>query len=68
MKTADPSEIKQLRMDAGLTQLGAGAIVGVKDRTWRKWENGERGMKPATFELFRLKTKALRLKNKGFLP
>lgn len=34
-----PSELKQARRDAGLTQEEAAALVYVSTSNWRKWES-----------------------------
>jgi transcriptional regulator with XRE-family HTH domain len=49
-----PSEIKQARLDAGLTQLEAAELVGFSARAWQMWEYGKRPMRPAVFHLFKL--------------
>lgn len=55
-----PEQVKQARKDAGLTQSAAGALVHVSERTWQKWEHGERHMSPAVWELFQIKVKRKR--------
>ena len=53
-----PQEIKEARVQAGLTQAQAGALVGApSQRTWQDWEGGRRNMPAAKWELFLLKTK-----------
>jgi len=52
-----PEQIKAARLEAGLTQKEAAAIVGCTQNGWQKWEYGEREMRPALFEFFKLKTK-----------
>lgn len=49
-------EVRAARAALGLTQNQAAALVHVDERTWRKWELGERAMHPAFFELFMIKT------------
>jgi transcriptional regulator with XRE-family HTH domain len=39
-----PSEVRLWRQRHGLTQVQSAGIVGVNERTWRRWENGERGI------------------------
>lgn len=56
MDNLKPPEIKQARLNARLTQEAAAKIVHSDIRTWRRWENGERNMPPAAWELFGLKT------------
>ena len=53
--TPAPAEIRAAREAAGLTQAAAAAIVHSGLRTWSHWENGDRRMPAATWELFRLK-------------
>ncbi len=55
MTTATPKEIKAARMEAGLTQGEAAALVHANLRSWQKWESGDRSMHPAMWELFRAK-------------
>lgn len=52
----NPIEIKQARMDAGLTQQQAANLLHTSLRTWQQWEYGERRMHPAFIELFLIKT------------
>lgn len=51
-----PEEIKAARIAAGLTQEQAAAVVGFTRNGWQKAEYGEKKMRPAIFELFKLKT------------
>lgn len=51
-----PREVVEAREAAGLTQSQAAAIVYVTLSGWQRWEQGERAMHPAFWELFRLKT------------
>ena len=39
-----PLALKQWRTRHGLTQHRAADVVGVHERTWRKWENEERAI------------------------
>ena len=50
-----PSDIKMLRLSAGLTQTEAGMLVGAAIRTWQAWEAGDRNIPSAKWELFSLK-------------
>ena len=53
-----PQEIKEARVQAGLTQAQAGALVGAPSkRTWQDWEGGRRNMPAAKWELFQQKIK-----------
>jgi len=51
-----PTEIREARHRAGLTQSQAAALVGVQPRAWRYWEGGGRRMGVGVWELFNLKT------------
>jgi transcriptional regulator with XRE-family HTH domain len=46
-----PADVRLWRQRNGLTQKQCGGIVGVHERTWRRWENGERGI-PKMLALF----------------
>lgn len=37
----NPSELKQARREAGLTQEEAAALVYISTSNWRKWETGQ---------------------------
>lgn len=45
-------QIKQARLDSGLTQSQAAEMVHSNLRSWQKWEAGDRKMHPAMWELF----------------
>lgn len=51
----DPETIKATREAAGISQTEAGALVYAALRSWQHWENGDRAMSPAIWELFTLK-------------
>lgn len=51
-----PDQIKKSRTEAGLSQTQAAALIYSELRTWQHWENGDRKMHPALFELFNIKT------------
>ena len=53
-----PTEIREARHRAGLTQAAAGALIGATRRTWQDWEAGRRNMPPAKWELFQIKVKS----------
>ena len=53
-----PEEVRAARNAAGLTQTEAAAVVYCTLSAWQRWEQGERSMHPATFELFSLKVHA----------
>ncbi|WP_270956516.1 helix-turn-helix domain-containing protein [Burkholderia pseudomallei] len=54
-----PDEIRALREDLGLTQAQAAAVVYSTLSAWQRWEQAERAMHPAMWELFRIKTGVL---------
>jgi transcriptional regulator with XRE-family HTH domain len=45
-------EIKFARLDSRLTQKQAAELLGYSQGAWRKWEYGERPMRPKLFNLF----------------
>jgi DNA-binding transcriptional regulator YiaG len=49
------TEIKQRRLDSGLSQVEAARMVQVTVSTWRAWEYGQNPMPPGYWELFGLK-------------
>jgi len=51
-----PDEIREAREAAELTPDEAGEVVHSSAIFWQEWENGERPMHPAFWELFRIKT------------
>lgn len=53
---ATPETVLNSRQRAGLTQKQAAAIVYVDERTWQRWESGERKMHKNIYELFLIKT------------
>jgi len=53
-----PSTIRQARTNAGLTQREAAELLGVKERRWQSWEQGERNMPRQLWELWCLKVRA----------
>ncbi|MFA5016274.1 MAG: hypothetical protein WC504_01920 [Methylobacter sp.] len=60
MVSPTPSQIKQARTDAGLTQTQAAQLIYKGLRTWQGWETpggekGHRKMDYALFELFNMK-------------
>lgn len=50
-----PSDIREARERAGLSQTAAGALVHTACRTWQQWEAGDRKMHPGLWELFQIK-------------
>ena len=49
------TDIKQTRLDAGLTQLQASKLVYSSQKNWSDWESGNHKMHPAIYELFLIK-------------
>lgn len=61
-----PSEIKEARSQAGITQEQAGKMLHTTVRVWQQWEAGDRRMHPAFWELFRIKAGFIqRMNNKN---
>lgn len=56
MSQPTPKQIKKARMDAGLSQSDAAELIYSALRTWQHWENGDRKMHQAFFELFIIKS------------
>ena len=58
-----PAQLKQARINAGLTQEEAAALVYISSSNWRKWEDkmpigkSERNNFKARTELFQFKVK-----------
>ena len=52
-----PEELKALRIRLGLSQSQAAALVQVTQRTWARYEAGDRNPPEGLVELFHLKTK-----------
>lgn len=52
MHSPKPASIRRARMEAGLTQTEAAALLHTTCRVWQQWEAGDRKMHPAFFELF----------------
>ena len=50
-------ELKQARLDAGLTQTEAAALIGRSLRCWAHWEGGTRQINAGLVELFLIKIK-----------
>lgn len=55
MTNPTPEQIKQLRLDAGLTQREASTLMLMTITGYQHWEYGMRKMHPAMWELFQLK-------------
>lgn len=54
-----PAEIRAAREAAGLTQTDAAELIYSTLSAWQRWEQAERAMHPALWELFRIKTGTL---------
>lgn len=50
-----PTEIRVARTYVGESQANAAAAVHVDQRTWKRWEYGERKMPLAAWELYLIK-------------
>lgn len=50
-----PAEIRAAREAAGLSQTAAAALVYCTLSAWQRWEQDERRMHPAIWELWRIK-------------
>ena len=55
MSNPSPSEIRQDREAAGLSQSAAAALISSTLRTWQDWEAGKARMHPGLWELFNIK-------------
>lgn len=55
MKSPRPREIRAAREAAGLSRQDAAALIYKSVRAWEKWEQGERAMDPALWELWQIK-------------
>ena len=63
-----PSQIRDARQAANLTQVAAGALVYHARRSWQDWELGQRPMDPAVFELLLIKTGQITAPSPPTLP
>lgn len=59
MNNTTPEKIKLARIQAGLTQTQAAAVLGRDLRTWQRWEAGDFAMDTNLLELFLLKTQKI---------
>ena len=48
------AEVKQARIDAGLSQTKAAELIGVTLRTWQFWEAGKYNMRDQSWRLFNI--------------
>ena len=56
-RSPTPAEVKEARHKPGLTQPQAAALIYFTLSGWQRFEQGERNMHPALWELFLEKTK-----------
>lgn len=56
--TPTPEAIRAAREAAGLSQTAAAALIHSSLGAWQKWEQGDRRMHPAFWELFQIKVNA----------
>jgi DNA-binding transcriptional regulator YiaG len=56
-----PEQIREAREAAGLSQTEAALLVYANVARWISWETGERRCHPAFFELFCMKSRALKV-------
>lgn len=52
-----PSQIREARDNAGISQLSAAELIHSALRTWQDWEAGKARMHPGLWELFLIKLK-----------
>lgn len=62
-RTPKPDEIRAAREAAGLSRDAAAKLIYKSVRSWEKWENGERPMDPAWWELWQLKVASNKASN-----
>lgn len=55
-KIITPETVLSARTTANLTQKEAAALVYVDERSWQRWESGDRKMNRNVYELFLIKT------------
>lgn len=58
--TPSVQEIRTARLDAGLTQEHAAALIWYSEITWKQWEGGVRRMHPCTWWAFQQRASVLR--------
>lgn len=51
--TPRPGEVRAARIELGLTQTDAAALLGCQVRAWQGWESGERMMSPLLWWVWR---------------
>tara|TARA_Y100000114_G_C11587602_1_gene244135 strand:+ start:419 stop:610 length:192 start_codon:yes stop_codon:yes gene_type:complete len=60
MPNPTPTEIKQARLDAGLTQTEFGALVDSAMRTVQDWEAGKRNMPSTKWKIIKIELAELK--------
>lgn len=60
MSNPTPEDFKSARIAAGLTQTEAANIIHSTCRSVQQWEAGDRRIHPGLWELFLLKTSAIK--------
>ena len=58
-KKITPEMVIEARTSANLTQKQSADLVFVDERTWQRWESGDRTMNKAVYKLFLLETKLI---------
>lgn len=58
-KKITPEMVIEARKNANLTQKQSSELVFVDERTWQRWESGDRTMSKAVFKLYLLETKLI---------
>lgn len=61
MNNPTPEQIKKSRLNAGLTQDQAAAVIYKKLLAWQRYESGDRAMDAAYYELFLIKTRQIEI-------
>ena len=54
-----PKNLREARIEAGLTQTQAASLVHVTTQAWQNWEAGDRTPHPAFVDLFEIKLRLL---------
>lgn len=54
-KAPTAAKVRAAREAAGLTQTAAASLIYVTLSAWQRWEQGERDMQPAFWELWQIK-------------
>ncbi len=55
MNNPAPTQIKQTRLNAGLTITATAKLIGVSRQTVHNWESGKHPMLPRDFEYLQIK-------------